>query len=104
VYKILLSQPGWRAGKPERLAFAGDGARGPAISRQGRLGYVRFTIDANIWRMQLNGGLPPAMPPQKLIASTHLDHTPQYSPDGKRIAFKCCRRHGHPGNEPTLNA
>jgi Tol biopolymer transport system component/DNA-binding winged helix-turn-helix (wHTH) protein len=95
LYKILLSQPGWRAGKPERLAFAGDGARQPAISRQGCLSYVRFTIDANIWRMQLNGGLPPALPPAKLIASTHLDHTPRYSPDGKRIAFASNRSGSH---------
>ncbi len=95
LYNILISQPGWRAGKPERLAFAGDGARQPAISRQGRLGYVRFTLDANIWRMKLNGGLPLALPPTKLIASTHLDHTPQYSPDGKRIAFASNRSGSH---------
>ncbi len=87
LYKISLSRWEWRPGKPERLAFAGEGARQPAISRQGRLAYRRATLDANIWRMQLNGGLPPSMPPAKLIASTHLDHTPQYSPDGRRIAF-----------------
>jgi len=95
LYKISVSRTGWHAGKPERLAFAGDGARQPAISRQGRLAYVRFTIDANIWRMQLNGGLAPVAPPAKLIASTHLDHTPQYSPDGARIAFASNRSGSH---------
>jgi Tol biopolymer transport system component/DNA-binding winged helix-turn-helix (wHTH) protein len=87
LYKIGLSRWEWQPNKPERLAFAGEGARQPAISRQGHLAYTRNTMDANIWRMQLNGGRPPSVPPAKLIASTHLDHTPQYSPDGKRIVF-----------------
>jgi Tol biopolymer transport system component len=86
LYKIALSGPDRRAAKPERLSL-GDGARQPTISRQGRLAYVRFTIDANIWRMRLNNGLPATEPPAKLIASTHLDHMPRYSPDGARIAF-----------------
>ena len=74
LYKIGLPRWEWRPGKPERLAFAGEGARQPAISRQGRLAYRRATLDANIWRMQLNGGLPPSMPPAKLIASTTRPH------------------------------
>jgi Tol biopolymer transport system component len=93
--KIVLSQPGWRSSKPERLAFAGEGARQPAVSRQGRLAYVRFTIDANIWRLRLNGERPAAEPRTKLIASTHLDHMPQYSPDGTRIAFASDRSGSH---------
>jgi Tol biopolymer transport system component/DNA-binding winged helix-turn-helix (wHTH) protein len=87
LYKLVLSQPGGRSDKPERLAFAGEGARQPAISRQGRLAYQRSTIDANIWRLRLNAGRPAVEPPIKLIASTHLDHMPKYSPDGTRIAF-----------------
>jgi WD40-like Beta Propeller Repeat len=94
LYKIVLSGPKWRAAKPERLAF-GDGAGQPTISRQGRLAYVRFTIDANIWRMRLNNGLPATEPPAKLIASTRLDHMPLYSPDGARIAFASNRSGSH---------
>ncbi len=94
LFRISLGT-GRQAGKPERLPFAGDGARQPAISRQGQLGYVKFTIDANIWRLQVNGALPPALPPVRLIASTRLDHTPQYSPDGARIAFASNRSGSH---------
>ena len=87
LYKLVFSRPGWHAGQPERLAFAGEGARQPAVSRQGHLAYSRFSIDANIWRLRLNGGRPTGEPPAKLIASTHLDHMPRYSPDGTRIVF-----------------
>jgi len=82
----VLSRPERRAAKPERLPFV-EGARQPAISRQGQLAYGTFTIDANIRRLRLNHGLPATEPPARLIASTHLDHMPRYSPDGARITF-----------------
>jgi Tol biopolymer transport system component/DNA-binding winged helix-turn-helix (wHTH) protein len=94
LYEIMLSRLGRRAGQPRRLAFAGQGARGAATSRQGRLAYSVVGIYANIWRLELNGtGLAKAA--KKLIASTHLDHKPQYSPDGKRIAFASNRFGSH---------
>ena len=37
----------------------------------------------NIWRQDLAGNAPPS----RLIASSRRDLTPEYSPDGKRIAF-----------------
>jgi Tol biopolymer transport system component len=95
LYKIAFSWPGWRPGKPQLLMFAGEGVRKPTISKQGRLAYSNFTIQANIWRLELNGGRPSVKPATKLIASTHLDHTPEYSPDGKRIAFASNRSGSH---------
>jgi len=95
LYRLAFSGPGWRPGKPQRLVFAVDGVRKPAISRQGRLAYSTFAIRANIWRLELNGGRPSAKQPERLIASTHLDHTPEYSPDGKRIAFASNRSGSH---------
>jgi eukaryotic-like serine/threonine-protein kinase len=77
------------------LAFAGEGVRNPTIARNGRLAYSESTIRANIWRLELNGHNSAAKPPEKLIASTHLDHTPSYSPDGKRIAFSSNRSGSH---------
>jgi Tol biopolymer transport system component len=59
------------------------------------LAYSTITIRANIWRLELNGGHPSMKPATKLIASTHLDHTPEYSPDGKRIAFASDRSGNH---------
>ena len=85
-------------GKPERLAFAGTGVRTPVISRQGRLVYALWIIDADIWRLDLPAGHTGAAaikPPTRVISSTRLDHTPQYSPDGKRIAFASDRSGNH---------
>jgi Tol biopolymer transport system component/DNA-binding winged helix-turn-helix (wHTH) protein len=77
---FLSARPG------ERLPFA-EGARGVALSRTGRLVYSRSTRDSNIWRVPVSGGAAPV----RWIASTADDHTPAYSPDGRRIAFASTR-------------
>ena len=87
LYEMPLSRPGWRPGKTKRLAFAAEGVRHPAISRQGRLAYATSTIGTDIWLLELNAVDRAATPPKILIDSTRLDHDPEYSPDGKRIAF-----------------
>jgi len=87
LWEIALSPRGLQTGKPERLAFAGEGARKPVISRQGNLAYSQVIYSVHVWRLELNGGRPTAKAPVKLFASTHIDHDARYSPDGKRIAF-----------------
>jgi len=82
----------WRiavtGGTPEQLAVAGDNVFAPAIARQGnRLAYAQFKFDANIWRFETRGLSGQPSPPVRLIASTLRDLCPQYSADGKRIAF-----------------
>ncbi|HEY7211157.1 MAG TPA: winged helix-turn-helix domain-containing protein, partial [Bryobacteraceae bacterium] len=95
LYELDFSRFGWRARQPRLLAFAGEGVRDPAISSNGRLAFSRSTIRANIWRLALNGRNSADKPPEKLIASTHLDHDVAYSPDGKRIAFSSNRSGSH---------
>jgi Tol biopolymer transport system component len=76
-------------GTPRALPLVGEGTVWPAISRtRMRLAYVRSAFDTNIWRLDLpresnssSGHL------VKLIASTWRDNNPQYSPDGRRVAF-----------------
>jgi Tol biopolymer transport system component len=71
-------------GPPEQLAVGGDSASTLAISRQGdRLAYSQEVRDTNIWRIETI----PGQNPVRLISSTRQDYGPQYSPDGKRIAF-----------------
>ena len=84
LWRITLRPPARRAGEPERLAFAGEVTSSPAISRQGRLAYVRSIEDTDVWRLELTGAHRVDNLP---VNSTSIDHVPQYSPDGKRIAF-----------------
>ena len=73
--------------EPELLPFGGDNGRDPAIARRGqRLAYAAATFDLNLWRIELRGGMP-AGPPVRLIATSRQEGSPQYSPDGRKIAF-----------------
>jgi Tol biopolymer transport system component len=66
----------------------GENSTDPAFSRDGhKLAYSQFFKDANIWRLDVTG----ATPPKKLIASSQYDSSPQYSPDGTKIAFRSNR-------------
>jgi WD40 repeat protein len=61
-----------------------------SIARHGeRLAYTRSFYDTNIWRAPADGQGP--APGARLIASTQLEEAPQYSPDGRRIAFSSTR-------------
>ncbi len=76
------------SGKPERLGAFGEDGVEPAISRHGhRLAYTRGLFDINIWRVEVPGAHGKVGSPMKLIDSTRIDGSAEFSPDGKRIAF-----------------
>jgi Tol biopolymer transport system component len=82
----------WRVaasgGTPTRLPLVGENASDPAFSKDGRrMVYTQFFRDANIWRID-TAGRGPAV---KVISSTQYDSSPQYSPDGSRVAFRSNR-------------
>lgn len=57
----------------------------PDISRNGKmLTFMLFVSRIGIWRQDLSHL---KVQPSKLIASTYEDSSPQYSPDGKHVAF-----------------
>ncbi len=73
-------------GEPEPLSVGQEGAIAPTLSRTGRrLAYTQTDTNANIWRHEISTGRSP--PPTKLIASSGVNESPQFSPDGKRIVF-----------------
>ena len=66
---------------------AGENATLPAVAKQGRrLAYTRSERDLNVWQLDVGHG-PEMMEPKVVISSTRQDHSPQFSPDGRRIAF-----------------
>jgi Tol biopolymer transport system component/predicted Ser/Thr protein kinase len=99
LWRIAVPSFMGQAAKPQRLASLGDNVMEPAISRRGqRLAYSHLLSHNNIWRMAtpiLDGGprvrdvknLKPANSIAPFISSTRNDNTPQFSPDGKKIAF-----------------
>src|SRR5262249_14574765 len=82
----------WRVpisgGKPVMLSGTEGDPIQPVVARtHDRLAYVSRFTNMAIWRAPVNGE-GPATP---LIVSTNYDSDPQYSPDGRRIAFRSAR-------------
>ncbi len=88
---VVGEEPG--RGRPERVPFVGEDGLTPVISAGApghppRLVYVRSFADTNIWRVETSApGAPALSPPAVAISSTREDYHPQFSPDGRRIAF-----------------
>ncbi len=71
-------------GEPQLVAGAGENASYPVIAGN-RLAYQRLLYDLNIWRMETTAAGKSG--PTRIVGSTRWDISPQYSPDGDRIAF-----------------
>jgi len=82
--EALWRMPVSGSAKPERLPFTGHQLD---ISRQGRrMVFNAPSWDTNIWRLEIESDRPVGAP-RRFIASTLTDTNPEYSPDGKRVAF-----------------
>jgi dipeptidyl aminopeptidase/acylaminoacyl peptidase len=74
---------------PERLDIAGDHAAFPAVAPAGNLlAFSRELTDFDIWRYRADGTTDP------LIASSLLEVSPQFSPDGRFVTFASARAGG----------
>ena len=86
----------WRipaaGGKPRRLDFAQSEVRSAAFATVGpgksvRMAYSTSVFDDNVWRLDLTHG----GKPKPVIATMARDWSPQFSPDGNRMAFSSDR-------------
>ena len=75
-------------GTPTAMTWLGPSAYSPVVARQGgRMVFARDFRDTNIWRVPLDGNGTAAGPRQQLASSSFREVFPQYSPDGRRLAF-----------------
>ena len=73
-------------GEPERLEMAGDHSRQPVIAIAGeRLAFERASQGLSIYKLRARGE------PEPVLVSSAWDYNPQFSPDGRRIAFSSGR-------------
>jgi len=81
-------------GEPTEVPGTADNVTDPAIGRAGfstsnmRLAYVYMSRDTDIWEAPLTlPGASRRTASRRVIASTSVDSSPQYSPDGRRVVF-----------------
>jgi len=105
--EILFSQGSWTSerqlwrlpvgaqadasGSRRQLSVGTDATTLAVAHASRRLVYSRKQHDANLYRVELRGPGGPLGEPERLIASTRLDHIADYSPKGDAIAFASTR-------------
>lgn len=81
-----------RGGEPELVEAIGSSVQYPVVSPRGdRLAFTELINDTNIYRADLAAPASRRPAGVKFLASTLEDDSPQYSPDGKSIAFGSTR-------------
>src|SRR5208282_2051145 len=80
--------PPWRmregGGTPALITPEGMAAIAPALDPLGRsLAFAQPAIDVNLWLYDVRRPSEPHL----LVPSTHVEYSPEFSPDGQKVAF-----------------
>ena len=95
IYSGSTSEPNpplWRVNvrkgkEPERLELAGADAFWPVLDpKGGRLAFSRRLLNLDVWRLE------PGRKPTPFLTSSARESSPQYSPDGRHVAFESNRQ------------
>jgi Tol biopolymer transport system component/serine/threonine protein kinase len=83
-------------GTPERLPVGGVDTFYPSTARNGnRLAFTQIHGGRPVYQIEVASSAASTTSPVKLIASTRSNYTPQFSPDGRKIAFESDRTGTH---------
>ena len=98
----MFRMPAAGGTRPSPLEFRdSDGVTGrvrsPSVAR-GHMTFIRYTEDADIWETDVSAEPGFLQSSRKLIDSPGVDRSPEYSPDGSKIAFYSDR----PGGDRAL--
>src|SRR5207248_6928620 len=91
--RARIRQALWRfpfGGSPVALTDGIQHAVYPSVSADGKLAFSMKMDDTNVWRTKLTRGSA-AGPGSAWLASSALDSSPQFSPDGTQVAFRSSR-------------
>ncbi len=89
----LMVIPASASGEKAEWVPGTEGGESATFSRQGKLVYLRWLRDENIWRLPMTNGK--AGVPERFVASTRRDIDPQFSDDGRRVIFASDRSGPH---------
>lgn len=81
----LMTIPASATGQHATRLAGGEGGEWPSVSQDGKLVYLRWVRDDNIWRLSLRDGKPAGQ--ERFIFSTRRDLEARFSADGKMLAF-----------------
>lgn len=81
----------WNATPAESIVEISRAFRVSISRTANRLVYTRGFYDTDIWKVGAPGAKGASRTPTKLIATTQLEEAPQFSPDGRMLAFGSTR-------------
>jgi Tol biopolymer transport system component len=81
-------------GTPERLPVGGVDVFYPSIAGN-RMAFTQIHGGRPVYQIEVSNSTHPTSAPVKLIPSTRANYTPQFSPDGEKIAFASDRSGTH---------